>query len=176
MAGLREQKKRQTRSAIAAAAAELFGRDGYPHVPLARVASAAGVSDQTLYNYFPTKESLVFDQSDLFERTLIEVVIGRPAGVDLIEAYRDWLRAFILGDAGRRALVSPGGMPQLVATNDGLRRMLLELAHAVATKLAIRLRDDEMLSEAVAFVAADIMLAIMVRATLRLGSAAAEPA
>lgn len=175
MAGLREQKKAQTRSAIAEAAAALFGRDGYPNVAMARVAAAARVSDQTLYNYFPTKESLVFDRSDLFEQTLVEELIGRPAGVDLIEAYRRWLDAVILGDAGRLALANPGGMPRLVATNDGLRRMLLDLAHGVATRLAIRLRDDESLPEAVALAVADAMLAIMVRATLQLGSGAARP-
>jgi AcrR family transcriptional regulator len=176
MAGLRQQKKAQTRAAIAAAANDLFGREGYPNVPMARVASAAGVSDQTLYNYFPTKESLVFDQSEVFEQTLIETVVGRPSGVGLLEAYRSWLRHFILGDAARRALASPGGMPQLAATNDGLRRILLDLAHTVATKLALRLRDDESLSEPAAFAAADAMTAIAVRITLRIGSGGTSPA
>jgi AcrR family transcriptional regulator len=176
MPGLREQKKAQTRAAIAAAANDLFGREGYPNVPMARVAAAAGVSDQTLYNYFPTKESLVFDQSEVFEQTLIEVVVRRPAGVGLLEAYRGWLRQVILGDAARRALASPGGMPQLAATNDGLRRILLDLTHSVATKLALRLREDESLPEPVAFAVADAMMAISVRITLRIGAGQTSPA
>jgi len=77
--GLREQKKVRTRAAIAAAAAGLFARDGYPSVTMAQIAAESGVSDQTLYNYFPTKESLVFDRSADFAASLTEALTARPA-------------------------------------------------------------------------------------------------
>ena len=60
MEGLRERKKRQTREAIAAAAMELFRLRGYDAVTVADVARAADVSEKTVFNYFPTKEDLVF--------------------------------------------------------------------------------------------------------------------
>ncbi|HEY2796136.1 MAG TPA: TetR/AcrR family transcriptional regulator, partial [Micromonosporaceae bacterium] len=139
MAGLREQKKAQTRRTIAAAAADLFGRDGYVAVTMAQVATAAGVSDQTLYNYFPTKESLVFDQADAFEDSMLTAILDRPDGLDVITAFGAWQGVFLLGDAAQRAVTRSGGMPQLVASSDALRRMLLDVAHGVAGHLAERL-------------------------------------
>jgi AcrR family transcriptional regulator len=86
--GLREQKKAQARAAMADAAADLFGRHGYADVAMAQIARAAGVSEQTLYNYFPTKESLVFDRADRFETALLQVVAGRPEATSPVEAFR----------------------------------------------------------------------------------------
>src|SRR5579884_822985 len=40
------------------AAERLFLRDGYRHATMERVAEEAGVSKQTLYNYFADKEEL----------------------------------------------------------------------------------------------------------------------
>ena len=60
MEGLRERKKRQTREAIAAAAMALFHERGFDAVTVADVARAADVSEKTVFNYFPTKEDLVF--------------------------------------------------------------------------------------------------------------------
>jgi Bacterial regulatory proteins, tetR family len=77
--GLREQKKAQARAAMALAAADLFGQHGYADVAMAQIARAAGVSEQTFYNYFPTKESLVFDRADRFETRCCR---SWPAGSD----------------------------------------------------------------------------------------------
>jgi AcrR family transcriptional regulator len=60
--GLREAKKLQTREAIAGEAMRLFVARGFDHVTVAEVAEAAGVSEKTVYNYFPTKEDLFFDE------------------------------------------------------------------------------------------------------------------
>ena len=81
--GLREQKKARTRAAIAAAAAALFARDGYASVTMSQIAAESGVADQTLYNYFPTKESLVFDRFDEFGSSLAQALAGQPAGAGL---------------------------------------------------------------------------------------------
>jgi AcrR family transcriptional regulator len=159
MPGLREEKKARTRALIAAAASALFARDGYPDVTMAQVAAAAGVADQTLYNYFPTKESLVFDRSDELERSLTEALAGRAP-----EAYALWLDAFVLGGAARRALASPGGMPRLVASSDALHRGLLEFAHRAAANLASQL-------DGVSLAVADALLAVLVRVIEQLGAA-----
>src|SRR5215472_17565679 len=60
--GLRNRKKQQTRKTIATVAAELFNSRGYENVRMRDLAHAADVSEQTLYNYFPTKEHLIFYQ------------------------------------------------------------------------------------------------------------------
>lgn len=60
--GLRERKKRLTRSLISETATSLFLERGFDDVRVADVAEACGVSEKTVYNYFTTKESLLFDR------------------------------------------------------------------------------------------------------------------
>lgn len=62
--GLRERKKRLTRQQISDVATVLFIVRGFERVTVAQIAEIVGVSEKTVYNYFPTKESLVFDQAD----------------------------------------------------------------------------------------------------------------
>jgi AcrR family transcriptional regulator len=174
--GLREQKKARTRVAIAAAAADLFGRHGYPNVTMAQVAVASGVADQTLYNYFPTKESLVFDRSAEAEAGLLEALSSRPADASLIDAFAGWLDGFLLGDAARRSLRHPGGMPQLVVTSGSLRRALLDLTHQMATSVAAQLHEIDGLAEPTATAVADALLAVFARAIEQVGAAADEAA
>lgn len=53
--GLRELKKARTRQLIADVAARLFAERGYEHVLVSDIAREAEVSEQTTYNYFPSK-------------------------------------------------------------------------------------------------------------------------
>jgi AcrR family transcriptional regulator len=71
--GLRERKKRLSRQLISDTATWMFIERGFDHVRVSEVAAEAGVSEKTVFNYFPTKESLVFDRED----DLIEGI--RPA-------------------------------------------------------------------------------------------------
>jgi AcrR family transcriptional regulator len=174
--GLREQKKARTRAAIAAAAAALFARDGYPSVTMAQIAAESGVADQTLYNYFPTKESLVFDRAGEFEASLAEALTARPAGLSLADAFAGWLDHFLLSAGARRSVRSAGGMPRLVARSDSLRRALLDLAHQSAAILAGQLAQSEGLAEPAALAIADALLAVFVRTVEHLGAATDEAA
>jgi AcrR family transcriptional regulator len=94
MTGLRESKKRQTREAIAQAAADLFRERGFAAVTVDDVAAAANVSRQTVFNYFPTKEQMLFDREDEIEAALLALVRGRPDGTSLIAAFREHTRGF----------------------------------------------------------------------------------
>jgi AcrR family transcriptional regulator len=62
--GLRERKKRQTRQLISDMATALFLERGFDDVRISEVAEACGVSEKTVYNYFPTKESLMLDREE----------------------------------------------------------------------------------------------------------------
>jgi AcrR family transcriptional regulator len=62
--GLRERKRRMTRQLISDAATALFATRGFDNVKVSEVADRVGVSEKTIYNYFPTKESLVLDTAD----------------------------------------------------------------------------------------------------------------
>ena len=86
--GLRETKKLRTREEIAAQAMRLFVTRGFDHVTVAEVAAAAGVSEKTVFNYFPTKEDLFFDEVPERQRALVDAVRNRAPGVSILEALR----------------------------------------------------------------------------------------
>ncbi|MFK4087795.1 TetR/AcrR family transcriptional regulator [Kribbella sp. NPDC020789] len=60
--GRRERKKQQTKAAISEVATRLFLERGFDAVTVAEVARAADVAVQTVFNHFPTKEDLFFDE------------------------------------------------------------------------------------------------------------------
>ena len=60
--GLRERKKRLMRQQLSDTATAMFLERGFDAVRVAEVAEACGVSEKTVFNYFPTKESLVLDR------------------------------------------------------------------------------------------------------------------
>jgi AcrR family transcriptional regulator len=62
--GLRERKKRLMRQLISDTATSMFLERSFEEVRVAEVAAACEVSEKTVYNYFPTKESLVLDREE----------------------------------------------------------------------------------------------------------------
>ncbi len=78
--GLRERKKRITRQQISDVATTLFIVRGFERVTVAQIAEIVGVSEKTVYNYFPTKESLVFDQTDEGTERLAVALRARDPG------------------------------------------------------------------------------------------------
>ncbi|HEY2719713.1 MAG TPA: TetR family transcriptional regulator [Solirubrobacteraceae bacterium] len=78
--GLREQKKRLTRQRISDVATTLFLVRGFEHVTVSEIARIVGVSEKTVFNYFPTKESLVFDRADEGVERLTAALRERDAG------------------------------------------------------------------------------------------------
>jgi AcrR family transcriptional regulator len=86
--GLRERKKRKTRELIAESAKRLFAERGFDAVTVAEVASAADVSQGTVFNYFPAKEDLFFSSMEAFEARLVDGVRERPPGESVLSAFR----------------------------------------------------------------------------------------
>ena len=84
--GLRETKKQQTRKAISDMATELFIEHGYHEITTAEIARRAEVSVPTLFNYFPTKESLVFDEDTEIENDLVNTVLNRRKNQSILDA------------------------------------------------------------------------------------------
>jgi AcrR family transcriptional regulator len=84
--GLRESKKLRTRQEIADRAMQLFAKRGFDQVTVAEVAEAANVSEKTVYNYFPTKEDLFFDEVPEREAALVAAVTGRRKGESVLQA------------------------------------------------------------------------------------------
>ncbi len=89
--GLRERKKEQTRQLIAETARRLFVERGFEQVTVAQIARAADVAEQTVYNYFPTKEDLVYWRLESFEQELLAAIRDRAPGVPVLEAFWQWM-------------------------------------------------------------------------------------
>lgn len=91
--GLRERKKRRTRQQISDIATALFVERGFDEVPIAEVARRADVSVNTVYNYFSTKEDLIFDRADEVIDRSARMVREREVGESAARAILRRLRA-----------------------------------------------------------------------------------
>jgi AcrR family transcriptional regulator len=85
--GLRERKKQRTRELIAATARDLFIERGFEAVPVTEIARAAEVSEATVFNYFPTKEDLLYSRLEAFEEELLSAVRERRTGEPVLVAF-----------------------------------------------------------------------------------------
>jgi AcrR family transcriptional regulator len=85
--GLRERKKQQTRELIAETARQLFAERGFERVTVAEIARVADVSEKTVFNYFATKEDLVYWRLASFEDELLETLRDRAPGESVLDAF-----------------------------------------------------------------------------------------
>jgi AcrR family transcriptional regulator len=75
--GLRERKKQHTRRALIEAAARLFQQKGYEQTTVAEIAAAVEVSPRTFFSYFPSKEELLFADTDERIRIAVDAIAHR---------------------------------------------------------------------------------------------------
>jgi AcrR family transcriptional regulator len=85
--GLRERKKLRTRQLIADTARQLFLERGFESVSVVEIARTADVSEATVFNYFRTKEDLVFSGLEQFEADLLDTVRQRDLGEPALAAF-----------------------------------------------------------------------------------------
>jgi AcrR family transcriptional regulator len=126
--GLRERKKRQTRQLIASTALRQFAERGFERVTVAEVARAAQVSEATVFNYFPTKEDLVYSGLEAFETSLLDAVRQRAPGESVPAAF------------GRYLLSSHG---LLVAGEPEAQQQLVTVSRLINDSPALRARERE---------------------------------
>jgi AcrR family transcriptional regulator len=90
-----ERPRTDKEAAILAAASEIFGARGYRDARTADIAALAGVTERTLFRYFPTKEQL-------YQRVVFPAVLAATMPRELTEtgklfasdseSFRDWHR------------------------------------------------------------------------------------
>ena len=154
--GLRESKKLLMRQVIADEAMRLFATRGFDHVTVAEVAAAAGVSDKTVFNYFPTKEDLFFDEVPRREAALVEAISGREPGESILSA----LRRLQTGECGR--LCTPGfaTFARIIEESPALQAKELEVMARFVHVLTEALQQELQLDERDARIAAGLLVSV----------------
>jgi AcrR family transcriptional regulator len=126
--GLRERKKQQTRLLLADTARRLFAERGFDNVSVAELARAADVSETTVFNYYPTKEDLVYSGLERFESDLLHAVCERPTGATVIDAFG-------------RFVLAPRGL--FAAPDERTARELLALGRMIAASPALLAYEEQ---------------------------------
>jgi AcrR family transcriptional regulator len=148
--GLRERKKARTRQAIADAAARLFAARGYEQVAVSDVARAAEVSEQTVYNYFQTKEQLVTDRDQQVQEELVRLIRARAPGTTPAAAIRGFVLDTVEGIRRIPAEQWRGELGFLAAISPTVRRLSLEMSDRQASALATAITDTEAIAPEIA--------------------------
>ena len=82
-ASLRERKKLATRRSLRRVALDLVAERGFAHVTVEDIAEAADVSPRTFFNYFPSKEAVLFGvdpgQGTALRERIVHEAPGKPA-------------------------------------------------------------------------------------------------
>jgi AcrR family transcriptional regulator len=154
--GLRESKKLQTRQEIADQAMRLFAKRGFDGVTVAEVAAAADVSEKTVYNYFPTKEDLFFDEVPARQAALVAAITGRRQGESILVA----LRGLQAAECPR--LCSPGfaTFARIIEESTALQAKELEVMARFVQVLMDTLQAELAIAERDARVAAGLLVSI----------------
>jgi AcrR family transcriptional regulator len=121
---------------IADTAARLFAEHGYEHVSVGDVAREAEVAEQTIYNYFGTKERLVTDRDEQIQDRLCDLIRTRPAGTTAAAAIRPFVLASITAIRSVAPDVWRGELGHLAAISPTVHRLALELIDRQAAALA----------------------------------------
>lgn len=128
--GLRELKKQQMRQRIAEAAWRMFGERGFDRVTVVDIAREAGVSEATVFNYFPGKEDLFYSRLESFGERLVEAVRSREPGESALAAFR------------RQLLVSGGLLARVEDGDEDALDRLRTVNRVIADSPALQAREQ----------------------------------
>ena len=139
--GLRQRKKARTRRVIADAAAQLFAERGYEQVAVSDVAREAEVSEQTVYNYFPTKQHLVTDYDQEAQDQFSRLIRTRAPGTTPAAAIREFALDVVEGIRRVPAEQWRGELGYLAAISPAVHRLALEMSDRQAAAIATAISE-----------------------------------
>src|SRR4051794_21609638 len=162
MPGLRERKKEQTRELIAEAARRLFAERGFERVTVAEIAREADVSIQTVFNYFPTKEDLVYWRLESFEDELLAAIRDRDPGQSALDAFGGFVLEprGLLGKHDAEARERLAAVTRMIAESPALLAREQQIFAGYTASLAALLAEEQGAGsdDVAAWVAANAMM------------------
>src|SRR5438874_12888082 len=116
----------------------LFATRGFDRVTVAEVAAAADVSQKTVYNYFPTKEDLFYDEVPEREAAIVEAIRTRRPGESILSA----LHRLQSTECSR--LASPGfaTFARVIEESPALQAKELEVMSRFVRTMTDAIRDE----------------------------------
>lgn len=102
--GRRERKRRETRERIEKAAMQLFLERGFEATTVEEIAAAADVSKRSFFDYFPSKEDVVFAWQDAFAHQLMASLAARPPDEPAAKAVENALIHAVVSSTGTRGI------------------------------------------------------------------------
>jgi AcrR family transcriptional regulator len=154
--GLRESKKLATRRELADTAMRLFVERGFDHVTVSEVAAASRVSEKTVFNYFPTKEDLFFDEVPERQAALVAAIRNRVPGESIVAA----LRRLQAADCPRLCSAGFAVFARIIEESPALRAKELEVMAQMTELLAGTIREELGVHEVDAKVAANMLVGV----------------
>lgn len=165
-AGLRERKKQATRSLLSDTATAMFLQRGFDEVRISEIAEACGVSEKTVYNYFPTKEALLLDEEEEMAAAVREATSSWDSSpVDsmlaLLESKMRGLSNAFDEHGGASAMTMVGRFSDLIENTpslrayhrDGVDRLVNIAAEGLAARTGLPARTPELQLTAFALIA-----------------------
>ena len=133
---------------------------------MAEIARAADVSTQTVFNYFPTKEDLVYWRLESFEDELLRTIREREPGESALAAFGRFVRAprGMLGDYDAEAREALAALTRMIVSSPAL---LAREQQIFARYTGRALAEEPAASDIEARVAANAMMGVH-RALVRL--------
>jgi AcrR family transcriptional regulator len=143
---LREKRKRELRQQLSDVATRLFLEYGFDAVRVADVAKACGVTEKTVYNHFPTKESLLIDRWEEQTETLYHLLSDQAtdpldAALEVLQGELSYLTSGPAGTGSRRRLMQLRRFSQLIQSTRSLQAHNLESLARLTSNAALALAE-----------------------------------
>jgi AcrR family transcriptional regulator len=132
-----QEHRERTRRDLLASARTLFAERGYQATSAADIAAAAGVTERTLFRYFPSKIALVLDEAIALLPEMAEAIRRRPPAEPPYQAVCEGIHDFGMRHQNMMALVLTA-QGQLEIPPDGPQRPLIGFEDTLAEILRER--------------------------------------
>ncbi|QBO36852.1 TetR/AcrR family transcriptional regulator [Periweissella cryptocerci] len=122
----REEKKAAKRAEIFNVAVKLFAEHGYDNVTTAQIAAESHIAKKTLFQYFPSKEDIIFDDEDELINALLA---GLDGATNIWAAFITFIQQANAANQTDNDNHTPEAMqlPTIIRENDALNGRLLKM-------------------------------------------------